>query len=165
MGIATIGFGDLVREECIIDALSGASREEVLHQMATRLVEMGFCRATFPAAIIERERVHPSGLPMRGHKIAIPHTDAEHVRRSTILFARLIEPVEFLTMGNPEEPLQIRMVSMFALREKHLVGQLLTTLITVYQDHHALDAMLQAEDAREMFAILRTAVEKQGAAS
>lgn len=165
MGIAAIGFGDLVRPDCIMDSLEVSSREDALLRMANRLVESGYCRESFPAAILERERLHPSGLPMRGHKIAIPHTDAKHVRRSTILFARLDQPVEFLTMGSPDEPLQVRMISMFALREKHLVGRLLTTLIAVYQDHQVLEALLQAEDSREMFTILRRAVEKEGSES
>ena len=68
---------------------------------------------TFPDAILERERLYPSGPPMEGHKIAIPHTDAEHVNQSMILFARLAKPLEFASMGDPDEKISIQLISMF----------------------------------------------------
>jgi PTS system galactitol-specific IIA component len=99
---------------------------------------------------------------MSGLKIAIPHTDAEHVNRSALLFARLKEPLEFRSMGDPEEKLQVAMISMFALKEKKLIGDLLETLLTVYQQEAVLEALYHAPDAGSMFRILKENVEKYG---
>jgi len=155
-------FGDLVREDLILDDFSPGSREEALERMAGMLVEKGFCKPEFVQAILDREAAHPSALPMSGLKIAIPHTDAEHVNRSALLFARLRKPLEFRSMGDPEERLQVAMISMFALKEKKLIGDLLETLLTVYQQEIVLDSLYRAPDRRAMFHILKENVEKYG---
>lgn len=155
-------FSDLVKPEYVIGSLQATSREEALTQMAEFLVEKGNCKPSFVEAILERERNHPSGLPMPGPKIAIPHTDATHVEQSIILFARLTEPVEFLSMGSPDDKLQVRMISMFALREKKRIGDMLETLINVYQNEEILNAILEAENAEEIFSILSESVRKYG---
>ena len=146
----------------ILDDFSPGSREEALERMAGMLVERGFCKPEFVQAILDREAAHPSALPMSGLKIAIPHTDAEHVNRSALLFARLRQPLEFRSMGDPEEKLQVAMISMFALKEKKLIGDLLETLLTVYQQEAVLDSLYRAPDRHAMFRILKENVEKYG---
>lgn len=162
MNVETLQFADLVTPELIVPDLPAANREEALRMMAEMLVQAEFCEPSFVEAILERERYHPSALPMAGHKIAIPHTDAIHVRRSAILFARLRRPVEFISMGSMDERLDVQMISMFALREKNLIGDLLETLISVYQHDEVLEALLRAEDRNRMYCILHDAVERYG---
>ena len=130
--------------------------------MAEILVQRGFCKPQFVQAILDREAAHPSGLPMPGLKIAIPHTDADHVNRSALLFARLRKAVEFRSMGSPDEKLQVGMISMFALKEKKLIGDLLETLLTVYQHEEVLAALAGAADRKTMFSILKENVQKYG---
>lgn len=158
----SVQFSDLVRPECVFENLIATSRDEALTTMARYLVDGGYCHESFVDAILERERIHPSGLPMPGHKIAIPHTDADHVKRSVILFARLKNSVPFRSMGDPHERLPVQMISMFALQEKKLTGDMLETLITVYQRHEILDAILNACDGEEIYAVLRDGVKTHG---
>lgn len=162
MKLEALAFHDLIRPDLVIHDLDFTSKEDALRTMATLLVERGHCRESFIEAILERERVHPSALPMAGPKIAIPHTDAEHVERSAILFARLQTPVEFRSMGDPEESLSVRLISMFALKEKRLIGNLLETLINVYQSRETLTALLEAPSAHTMYTILHEAVAEYG---
>jgi PTS system galactitol-specific IIA component len=162
MNIEKLSFTDLVKPEFVICDLVADDREDALRKMSRILVDKGYCLPSFVEGILTRERHHPSALPMAGHKIAIPHTDAEHVRTSVILFARLAHPVEFLSMGDVDEKLQVQMISMFALKEKRLIGDLLETLITVYQHDEILAALLRSVDSGEMYAILRAGVEKYG---
>ncbi|MBF9016696.1 MULTISPECIES: PTS sugar transporter subunit IIA [unclassified Oceanispirochaeta] len=145
---------DILKPEYIIENLSADTKEAALKQMGEKLFSMGLVKESFIEAIQYREKNYPSGLPMEGHKIAIPHTDAEHVNESVILFARLKDPLEFSVMGDPDEKIQVQMISMFALKEKKLIGDLLTTLITTYQDDSVLDSLLHAEDGRKMYDIL-----------
>ncbi len=155
-------FSDLVKPDFVLGDLRASTREEALIQMAEFLVEKGKCEPTFVDAILKREQLHPSGLPMPGPKIAIPHTDAEHVRQSIILFARLTEPVEFLSMGSPDDKLEVRMISMFALKEKKRIGDMLETLINVYQNEDILNKILDAGDSEEIFQTLKDAVKQYG---
>jgi len=153
-----MNIDDILRKDCIIDDLEAATKEEALEKMGRFLREKGLVKESFIEAIQERERNYPSGLPMEGHKIAIPHTDAEHVEQSVLLFARLRRPLEFSVMGDPTQKIQVRLISMFALKEKKLIGDLLETLITSYQEDATLDAIIKARDGTEMYRILREKV-------
>lgn len=158
---------EVLREDCIIENLKAKTKEEALAAMCGVLLEKGYVKDSFPQAILERERLYPSGLPMEGHKIAIPHTDAEHVNESVILFARLEEPVEFSSMGDPDEKIPVRLISMFALKEKKEIGFLLDVLITAYSDNDTLETVLRASSAKEIYDLLYKAVgdrisEKEG---
>jgi PTS system galactitol-specific IIA component len=149
---------NILKEDCVIENLKAATKEEALAAMCQRLLSQGYVKDSFPAAILERERLYPSGLPMEGHKIAIPHCDSEHVNKSVILFARLENPLEFRSMGDPEEKLQVQLISMFALAEKKQIGMMLEVLITAYSDNAVLDSILKASSAKEIYGILYNAV-------
>ncbi|MFO8065212.1 MAG: PTS sugar transporter subunit IIA [Spirochaetia bacterium] len=157
---ASLRFTDLVRQDLILDNVAYDTKEQALEAMAGILVERQFCREPFIQAVLDREREHPSGLPMPGRKIAIPHTDATHVDHSALLFARLRNPVEFRSMGAPDETLQVSMISMFALKDKKAIGDLLETLITVYQDEAVLNEISEASDTAQIYRILKQNVER-----
>jgi hypothetical protein len=53
------------------------------------------------------------------------------------------------------------MISMFALKEKKLIGDLLETLITVYQDEAVLNAIYDAPDSIEIYRILQKHVQEK----
>ena len=152
---------DVLKEDCIIEKLEAETREEALNFMSNLLLSRGYVKESFPKAILDRECHYPSGLPMEGHKIAIPHTDAEHVNKSVILFARLAQPLEFCSMGDPDEKLEVSLVSMFALAEKKEIGKMLEVLINAYSNNDVLEAILKAHSAKEIYDILYQAVGKQ----
>ena len=149
---------DVLKEDLIIENLDAATKEDALKAMSGILLDKGYVKDTFQAAILERERLYPSGLPMEGHKIAIPHTDAEHVNKSVILFARLAKPLDFASMGDPDEKIQVQLISMFALAEKKAIGKMLEVLITSYSDNEVLDAILKAPSAKAIYDILYRSV-------
>ncbi len=151
---------DILKTECILGNIEAPSKEKALELMADRLTSLGYVKESFKEAILDREANYPSGLPMEDLKIAIPHTDADHVNESVICFARLSENVEFSVMGAPEEKIQVRLISMFALKEKKKIGDLLETLITTYQDNEVLKALVDAKDEKEIYSILHDSVGK-----
>jgi len=149
---------DILKLECILGNVNAFSKEKVLEIMAEKLYSLGYVKESFIQAIQDREVQYPSGLPMGDLKIAIPHTDSEHVNQSIICFARLPEAVEFSVMGDPSQKIPVRLVSMFALKEKKKIGDLLETLITTYQDNDVLKALLEAEDENGIYNILYSSV-------
>lgn len=145
---------DILKPECILGNIDAPSKEVALKVMAEKLFSLGYVKESYIQAIQDREANYPSGLPMEDLKIAIPHTDAEHVNQSVICFARLPENVEFSVMGDPDQKIPVRLISMFALKEKKKIGDLLETLITTYQDNDVLQALLDADDDKEIYTIL-----------
>jgi galactitol PTS system EIIA component len=156
-----MSFSTLVRKDLILLDIEAADNFEALTYMSTVLLEKGYVLPSFERAILERERLHPSGLPMEGHKIAIPHTNAEHVVNSALLFARLKRPVVFKCMGDPGISFELRLISMFALKEAKKIGDLLESLINVYRNNAALETILNAESEEEVYEILKTNISKE----
>lgn len=156
---------DILKTECILGNIEAPSKEAALKVMAERLYSLGYVKESYIQAIQDREANYPSGLPMEDLKIAIPHTDAVHVNQSVICFARLPENVEFSVMGDPDQKIPVRLISMFALKEKKKIGDLLETLITTYQDNDVLKALLDANDESEIYKILHDNVGKNLKAS
>ena len=77
----------------------------VLREMGNVLVEKGWVKDTYPGAVIEREKVFPTGLPMEAMGVAIPHTDAIHVNKKAVF----CEVIFMLTIMKPND--QIEMLS------------------------------------------------------
>ncbi len=152
---------DLLQPDCILSNLKADTKEKALEQMTTLLFDKGYVHESFKQAILDREKHYPSGLPMEGQKIAIPHTDAIHVKKSVLLFARLEQPVDFSVMGDPDDIISVRLISMFALKEKKQIGELLTLLITTYQDPKLLDAIIDAKNDAAIFDILSTKISQK----
>lgn len=153
-----MNIDDIIKKDCIIGQIDVSSKEEVLKIMAEKLYDLGYVKESYIQAIQDREANYPSGLPMEDLKIAIPHTDAEHVNQSIICFARLKNPVEFSVMGEPSTKIPVKLISMFALKEKKKIGDLLETLIITYQDNSVLHALDNAVDDDELFKLLKESV-------
>ncbi len=145
---------DILKRDCVIADLEADSKETALKIMAERLYELGYVKESYIQAIQEREASYPSGLPMGDVKIAIPHTDSQHVHKSVICFARTTQDMEFSVMGDPDQQIPVRLISMFALKEKKEIGNLLETLIVTYQDNDTLQALLNAKDEQEIYQLL-----------
>ena len=156
---------DILKTECILVDIDTTSKEATLKLMAEKLHSLGYVKESYIQAIQDREINYPSGLPMEDIKIAIPHTDAAHVNQSVICFARLKDNIEFSVMGDPDQKIPVRLISMFALKEKKKIGDLLETLITTYQDNEVLQALLDADDESEIYTILHDNVGKNLKAS
>ncbi len=143
-----------VRPEFVKTDVVATNVEELLRQMANELWKTAYVKASFEEAIVQRERKHPSGLPMNGTKIAIPHTNAEHVDRSVLFFVRLARPVEFRAMGDPATVFPVHLVSLFALKDAGGIGDLLEALISVYKDREFRETLLELPDASSVYLYL-----------
>ena len=71
-------------ESVILLNLEGEKDSEIIQIMAENLVDQGLVKESFVPAILKREDEFPTGLPTEGVSVAIPHTDAEHVRKKTL---------------------------------------------------------------------------------
>jgi PTS system galactitol-specific IIA component len=151
----TMRIDDILKPECMMHHVNATTKEEALTIMADRLYDLGYVKETFRDAILDREAHYPSGLPMEEDKIAIPHTDAEHVNQSVICFAQLASPVDFSVMGDPSQTVSVQMISMFALKEKKEIGHLLEILITTYQDAELLRNLKESNDTQHLYQLLR----------
>lgn len=127
-------------------ALDADTDEAVIAALAARLLELGHVRDGFPAAVLARERAHPTGLPTT-LPVAIPHTDPEHVIRPGLAIATLPRSVPFGQMGaGAGARVDVRLVVMLVLDSAHAQLEALARLIARIQNEGAVRELLAAAD-------------------
>ena len=65
--------------------IEASDYKEVLQIMGGILLEKGYVKDYYTDALLEREELSPTGLPVEPVSIAIPHTDPCHVIRPCVI--------------------------------------------------------------------------------
>ena len=81
---------------CDLQVSDNKEALEILGQNA--MLQEGYVMEDFPVAVWQREQNFPTGLNVDGIGVAIPHTEAHHVKKEGIALAILKETVEFGSM-------------------------------------------------------------------
>jgi len=103
--------------------LQARNWEDVLKKMGTILLEQGYVRDTYIKGLIDREKEFPTGIATHNMGVAIPHTEASHVIKTTVAVAVLEKSVSFSLMGSDEGSVDVDIVFMLAVNnpDKHLL--------------------------------------------
>ncbi|SHM83599.1 PTS system, galactitol-specific IIA component [Caldanaerovirga acetigignens] len=149
---------NLLNEELILIRLEAEKREEVLKALANLLISSGYVKESFLEAILEREKVFPTGLPTEGVGVAIPHADIIHVVKPAIAIGVLNKPVKFSIMGNPEEEVDVKLVFMLAINEPTMQINLLKSLVSLFQDKKLLHQLSETKNKKELISILSRSI-------
>lgn len=137
------------RIELSIVQLAAHSDTEVLEALGMRAQEAGWATPAFTSALLERERAYPTGLPTPV-SVAIPHADAEHVLRPGLGIATLRNPVSFGEMGGSGERVDARVVVLILVTNPQEQVELLTRLISLFQQPGWFDAVNAAPDVEDL---------------
>lgn len=141
-------------ESTMLTNLSATTRDEVLHQLGTAVIEAGLARKDYVDALLERESSFPTGLPISGG-VAIPHTSAEFVMGDTIAVATLAEPVEFSEMGgDPDQRVEVSTVFMLVISDGSRQVPVLSKLIKKLQSGALVEDVRKATGAAEITSVL-----------
>lgn len=119
---------------------------ETLKAMGSLMAEKGFVKESYIEAVQEREKVFPTGLPMKAFGVAIPHTDSIHVNRKAVMCGILKSPVEFVVMGDDEARVQVEVVFMLAIVKPDDQIAMLAQLVETCQNVSVLQTIKAAED-------------------
>ena len=130
--------------------LEAAFSEAAIRKIGEGLYRNGYVKDSFVDAVLEREKVYPTGLPFARCGIALPHTDIEHVIRPIIAVAVLKDPVIFQNMGDASQAVEVKMVVMLAMKNSEFQLTLLSRLIETLQDSDFVLGMLNAKTKEEL---------------
>jgi len=143
-----------LREELIFTQLKCKNREEVLNFLSSKLIEQNLVEEEYAKSIVEREEQFPTGLPSAVN-VAIPHTDNELVKKTSIAVGVLSEPVEFNSMDKSGEKLDVRLVLMLAIKESHGQIEMLQNIINFIQNEKIIDKLINKKDSKKIKTILK----------
>ncbi|MDT0269636.1 PTS sugar transporter subunit IIA [Streptomyces sp. DSM 44915] len=144
----------LIDQDCVLVDVEAASSTELLSRLADDLAERGYVADTFRDALLAREEKFPTGLPTNVLKVAIPHTDPEHVHRSFISVARLARPVAFHEMGNNAATVDVEIVFLLAIADGKSQLGTLQALIGMFSDEPTMRRLRDAADAAALYAVV-----------
>ena len=148
-------MGITINEDLILLDLSGKGADELLGKMADNLCGKGFVKSSYKQAILDREKVFPTGLPTKPYGVAIPHADIEHVKVPAISMARFSTPVDFVLMGEESATISVTIAFMLAMKEAHTQLNILQKLMGILQDGEALTFLAKEEHAGAIRAFLQ----------
>lgn len=135
--------------------LKANSAEEAIRTLCGKLVETGAVDKQYEAAVLQREKIYPTGLPTPGYPLALPHAANDHVRQSAIAVGRLEKPVQFFSMAMDDELLPVRLVLLLAIDDPNQQLDLLQNLVTAIQEEETLQALENAESCEAQAQLLR----------
>lgn len=139
----------------IVLGVEAESDQAVIRLLADRLEKLGYVHPSFVGAVLAREAVLPTGLPLGGdNNVAVPHTDPEHVIRPGLALATLVKAVSFSNMEDPDEKLAVRVVFLMALNDKDKQIEMLQEIAATIQSPQSIAALVNARSVEDVRAVL-----------
>ena len=86
----------------------------VIQFLCGKMVEKGYVTEAYYQHVVNREEVHPTGLPTIPFASAVPHADPIGVNCTGIALAVLDNPVTFKAIDNPKKSLDVYLVFLMA---------------------------------------------------
>ncbi|RAL21383.1 PTS sugar transporter subunit IIA [Thermoflavimicrobium daqui] len=136
--------------------LEARNAYEAIEVLSHVLYEKGYVKDSFINAVINREKVYPTGLPSSGVGVAIPHTDRIHVKQSGIAVATLKESVSFFTMGTPNIQQEVRIIFLLAIDNPDKQIAILKKLISLIKKEDLLKEMIESKSETEIYQLLNS---------
>lgn len=135
--------------------IEASDYKEVLQIMGGILQEKGYVKDSYTDALLEREELSPTGLPVEPVSIAIPHTDPCHVIRPCVIVLKLKQPVRFKEMANPEHMVDAAWIFGLVFDDGNKQLPLLASVIELAQDETAMNGLMEAKDKEEIYAVVK----------
>ncbi|OJF96211.1 PTS sugar transporter subunit IIA [Alkalibacterium sp. 20] len=129
-------------------------KEDILNFLSNKLLEHDYVKPEYPKAIIEREKIYPTGLPSLGVNIAIPHADNELVHKTSIAIGMLKNSAKFCSMENIEKELDVKIVMMLAIKEAHGQIEMLQKVVSIIQNDTLTREITKMTDKNKVLTML-----------
>ena len=146
-----------LKDDLIFYDLQAADYKAVLQIMGDAMIQAGYGEEGFTEAVLEREKDYPTGLDIDGIGVAIPHVDADHVKKEGLAISILKDPVEFGAMGEQKSMIPVKIVIMFTVAGAGKQIDRLLQILNVLRDEEILKDLLSAQSKEE----IRTAIQKR----
>lgn len=144
----------MLNSELIVLNMEANTSNEVIESLGSLMLSQNYVKESYVKAVLERERTLPTGLNIGDFCVAIPHTDSGHVNQSNIAVATLEKPVEFRSMIDPEEKINVQLVFLLAIKDPNAQVQLLKSLMSVFQNKELLMKLQNSKTKEETIGLL-----------
>lgn len=140
----------------LVFCLEADNQEQLFDQVATLLEEKKVVTDTYRSALIEREKMFPTGLDMEFlgkdlPNVAIPHTDTIHNLTENVVVVRLAKPVTFHNMIAPDKEVEVSLLFFIINNSSSSQTNILAQLMDFFTGDSHLEALSKITEPEALF--------------
>ena len=140
----------------LVFCLEADNQEQLFDQVATLLEEKKVVTDTYRSALIEREKMFPTGLDMEFlgkdlPNVAIPHTDTIHNLTENVVVVRLAKPVTFHNMIAPDKEVEVSLLFLIINNSSSSQTNILAQLMDFFTGNGHLEALSKLTDPEALY--------------
>ena len=140
----------------LVFCLEADNQEQLFDQVATLLEEKKVVTDTYRSALIEREKMFPTGLDMEFlgkdlPNVAIPHTDTIHNLTENVVVVRLAKPVTFHNMIAPDKEVGVSLLFFIINNSSSSQTNILAQLMDFFTGNGHLEALSKITEPEALF--------------
>ena len=140
----------------LVFCLEADNQEQLFDHVATLLEEKKVVTDTYRSALIEREKMFPTGLDMEFlgkdlPNVAIPHTDTIHNLTENVVVVRLAKPVTFHNMIAPDKEVEVSLLFFIINNSSSSQTNILAQLMDFFTGNGHLEALSKITEPEALF--------------
>ena len=140
----------------LVFCLEADNQEQLFDQVATLLEDKKVVTDTYRSALIEREKMFPTGLDMKFlgkdlPNVAIPHTDTIHNLTENVVVVRLAKPVTFHNMIAPDKEVEVSLLFFIINNSNSSQTNILAQLMDFFTGDGHLEALSKITEPEALF--------------
>ncbi|WP_287477076.1 PTS sugar transporter subunit IIA [Anaerostipes sp.] len=140
--------------------IRGKERDEVLHEMADYLADMGMVKSTYGQSVINRENEFPTGICTEPNAVAIPHCERDGVLKTAILVGQPgKEGITFERIDADKEYVNAKAIFMLAVDTDQGQLEVISRLMDVIQNEKVIQGIIDAKTCEDIKEIVTNAFE------
>ena len=148
----------------LVFCLEADNQEQLFDQVATLLEEKKVVTDTYRSALIEREKMFPTGLDMEFlgkdlPNVAIPHTDTIHNLTENVVVVRLAKPVTFHNMIAPDKEVEVSLLFFIINNSSSSQTNILAQLMDFFTGNGHLEALSKLTDPEALYQYISDATD------
>ena len=140
----------------LVFCLEADNQGQLFDQVATLLEEKKVVTDTYRSALIEREKMFPTGLDMEFlgkdlPNVAIPHTDTIHNLTENVVVVRLAKPITFHNMIAPDKEVEVSLLFFIINNSSSSQTNILAQLMDFFTGNGHLEALSKITEPEALF--------------
>ncbi|VDG22607.1 PTS sugar transporter subunit IIA [Lactiplantibacillus mudanjiangensis] len=151
---STVEVSDYLRDQLIFLHKSFETTEALFTEVNNEARTNGFVTDEFLPKIMGREAMFPTGLQLEHRGVAIPHTDADTIKKEFVAVVVNDEPVKFHRMDDPDQTVNAKLVFVLGLNKPHAQLEMLQSLMAIIQDDALVEKLENVDSISEVHKLL-----------
>lgn len=145
-----------INENLIKVNLPCKDRDELFKMMHDEAFKYGYVESSFFDGLMSRESVFPTGIKLTNYNVAIPHTDANHIKEEFIAIVVPEKPIEFKLMEDETQEEKVSLVFMLGLNKPHSQLEVLQELMALIQREDLVKQIVESQNKDQIENILKS---------